>query len=430
MAAFDSRSLASALGPDSPAVNQAIQRLKSIYSESDSMAPVDNSYRSWVACRPFTADSSPETFVRHTCLSLLCRFMAYRFLEARPSDRDLWEVIGGDYFLRAGLGNFLGEDLFSWPFFRLSMGIGDDAPSMETAKSLMGSLESLDLDRPTLPLLSALYREFEDMDASPPEIREIAEFDDNPQASCVAPYCGAGIALAHAVRSSLDARLADGQIPPDALLDLTGQFLGMAADPLAATVASLSFLLSLGEEVTEPHAPLLIPVYLAHGAHPPTEQKDAVGNSNYVVESAGGVALPEEVAADPLYLDWLFGRLPNYQRGAALRLRAQPHDVALQEVLNAWYNYLTSPKARTPIPDPLSPRAADVMVEAARTLITQYVGGSGPGPLYLVRNAPAPLFASRRTFDFMLWPSDLDDAPELRQTCADRYLDNGRVVVV
>jgi hypothetical protein len=117
-------------------------------------------------------------------------------------------------------------------------------------------------------------------------------------------------------------------------------------------------------------------------------------------------------------------------RGAALRLRAQPEDIAVQEVLNAWYNYLTSPKARTPIPDPLSPRAADVMVEAARTLITQYVGGSGPGPLYLVRNAPAPLFASRRTFDFMLWPSDLDDAPELRQTCADRYLDNGRVVVV
>ena len=102
----------------------------------------------------------------------------------------------------------------------------------------------------------------------------------------------------------------------------------------------------------------------------------------------------------------------------------------MQEVLNAWYNYLTSPKARTPIPEPLSPSAADVMVEAARKLITQYVAGSGQGPLHLVRNAPAPLFASQRDFDIMLWPSELSDAPELRQTCEERYLSGGRVVVV
>jgi hypothetical protein len=426
----DTRSLTAALGPESPAIYPAIQHLESIYAESKSLAPVDNSYRFWVAGRPFDADTSPELFIRHTCLSLLCRLLAYRFLEPRPSDRDLWNVIGGDYFAGAGLGNFLGEDFFSWPFFRLSMGIGDDALSMETAKSLLTALETLDLDQPDTGLLSGLYREFQGIEDLETRKPDLALFEEHTSSTCIAPYCGDGASLSQAVRAALDSKLADGQIPPDALLDLTGQFLGMAADPLAATVASLSFLLSLGEEVTEPHAPLLIPVYLAHGAHPPTEQKDAVGNSSYVVESAGGVALPEEVAADPLYLDWLFGRLPNYQRGAALRLRAQPHDVALQEVLNAWYNYLTSPKARTPIPDPLSPRAADVMVEAARTLITQYVGGSGPGPLYLVRNAPAPLFASRRTFDFMLWPSDLDDAPELRQTCADRYLDNGRVVVV
>ena len=430
MATFDSRSLVSALGPDGSATSQAIQRLQSIFSESESMAPVNNSYRSWVACRPFTADSSPQTFVRHTCLSLLCRFLAYRYLEPRPSDRDLWGVIGGDYFLAAGLGNFLGEDFFSWPFFRLSMGIGDDAPSMETAKSLMASLEFLNLDQPGLPLLANLYSEFEGIEPPQAVSWDFEEFNEAPQASCIAPYCGDGIALASAVRSSLDARLADGEIPPDALLDLTGQFLGMSADPLAASVASLAFLLALGEEVTEPHAPLLIPVYLAHGAHPPTEQQDAAGNLTYVVESAGGVALPGEVAGDPLYLDWLFGRLPNYQRGAALRLRAQSEDVAVQEVLNAWYNYLTSPKARTPIPEPLSPSAADVMVEAARKLITQYVAGSGQGPLHLVRNAPAPLFASQRDFDIMLWPSELSDAPELRQTCEERYLSGGRVVVV
>ena len=152
----------------------------------------------------------------------------------------------------------------------------------------------------------------------------------------------------------------------------------------------------------EPHPPILVPVYLANAGVVPTETQDESGNRNYIIEAAGGVELPERVAADPLYLDWLFGRLPNYQRGAALRLRAQDEEVALQEVLNAWYNYLTSPKARTPIPEPLTPAEADVMVGAAKALILGYVRGSGPGPLHLVRNAPAPLFTARRLFDITL----------------------------
>ena len=426
----DTRSLTAALGPESPAIYPAIQHLESIYAESKSLAPVDNSYRFWVAGRPFDADTSPELFIRHTCLSLLCRLLAYRFLEPRPSDRDLWNVIGGDYFAGAGLGNFLGEDFFSWPFFRLSMGIGDDALSMETAKSLLTALETLDLDQPDTGLLSGLYREFQGIEDLETRKPDLALFEEHTSSTCIAPYCGDGASLSQAVRAALDSKLADGQIPPDALLDISGQFLGMTPDPLAATVASVAFLLALGEEVMEPHPPILVPVYMAHGANLPPERHDENFGRTYAIESAGGVTLPERVATDPLYLDWLFGRLPNYLRGAALRLRAQPEEVAVQEVLNAWYNYLTSPKARTPIPEPLSPQAADVMVEAARILILDYVHGSGPGPLHLVRNSPAPLFASRRSFDTMLWTAEMADASDLQQVCAAHYLGDGSRVVL
>ena len=427
----DASSLISALGPESPAVNVAIQRLESIYSESESLAPVDNSYRSWVATRPLDADTSPEVLIRHTCLSLLCRLIAYRFLEPRPSERELWGVISGDYFVGAGLGNFLGEDFFSWPFFRLSMGIGDDALSMETAKGLMAALEPVNLEQPSIAMLPGLYREYQGQPHCNTTVEDATEWGQHPFRTGVAPYCGDGVALALGVRDALGGRLANGQIPPDALLDISGQFLGMTPDPLAANVASLAFLLALGEEVLEPHPPILVPVYMAHGSHPPTQMLDDNGRTVYSIASAGGVALPQRVAGDPLYLDWLLGRLPNYLRGAALRLRAQPEEVAVQEVLNAWYNYLTSPKARTPIPDPLSPEDADVMVGAARNLILQYVYGSGPGPLHLVRNAPAPQFGSLREFDVMLWPSEFSSDQGLRQLCADRYLgDGGRVVVV
>ena len=390
------------LGPEGPAVSQAIKRLESIYEETRYMAPVDNSYRAWTARRPLFADDSPQAFISQTCLSLVCRIMAYLYLEPRPSDRDLWEVMSGDYFVGAGLGNFLGEDFFSWPFFRLSMGIDTDAESMEAARALLTALESLDLVQPTPGLLSDLYREFDGKAPGPETSGSSAELEEDPRLSCLAPYCGDGESMAVAVRAAVDGQIAAGDIPPDVLLGVSGQFLGMTSDPLAATVAGLSFLLALGEELMEPHPPILVPVYLASSAMIPIESRNDDGVTVYMVEAAGSLSLPERVAADPVYLDWLFGRFPNYQRGTALRLRAQPEDVALQEVLNAWYNYLTSPKSRTPIPDPLTPSEADVMVETARTLILDYVRGSGAGPLHLVRNAPAPLFAARRNFDITI----------------------------
>ena len=238
-----------------------------------------------------------------------------------------------------------------------------------------------------------------DEEAIPFGMRELA---DNPYLTCIAPRCGDGSALARCVSAAVDGRQALGEHPMEALLGVSGQFLGMTPDPLAATVASTAFLFALGETAKGPHPPILIPIYLADAARMPQERRAGNGELSYVIEAAGGIIMPEQVAADPLYLDWLLSRLPNYQRGAALRLRAQPEDEALQEVLNAWYNYLTSPKARTPIPEPLTPAAADVMVEAARALIVAYVHGSGPAPLHLARNAPAPLFAARRNFDLTL----------------------------
>ena len=326
---------------------------------------------------------------------------------------------------------FLGEDFFSWPFFRLSMGIGDDALSMETAKGLLAALESTGLKQPSIEMLASLHQEFQGLPQTDPSSSPSAEWDQRPLQTCIAPYCRDGAALAFNVRHVLSRRLDSGQVPPEALLDVSGQFLAMTPDPLAANVASLAFLLALGEEILEPHPPIIVPVYMAHGSLPPAQQTDSRGRKIRSLDSAGGVILPERVAGDPLYLDWLLSRLPNYLRGAALRLRAQPEEVAVPEVLNAWYNYLTSPKARTPIPEPLTPEDADVMVEAARNLILQYVHGSGPGPLHLVRNAPAPHFASLREFDLMLWPKELSSDSGLRQTCAARYLgDGGREVVV
>ncbi len=404
-ASLDSSEMSAAFGPDSPPITTLSKRLQALYRESASLSPVANSLASWANCRPQEGDNRSGTFIRHTCLSILYRLMAYRFLEPLPSERDLWNVINGDYFAGAGLGNFLGEDFFFWPFFRRSMGIGDDSKAMEAAGALLTALRPFDFTAPSPELPSIMYRAYHEngsADSEDASAEDIPELAGNPSLTCIAPRCGDGSGLALAVRSAAGGRLSGGERPLDALAGLTGQFLGMTPEPLAAVSASVAFLFALGEPVKDPHPPILIPVYLADAGRIPEERLEANGERSYAIEAVAGLALPERVATDPLYLDWLLGRLPNYQRGAALRLRAQPEDVAVQEVLIAWYNYLTSPKLRTPIPEPLTPAAADVMVEAARVLIVAYVHGSGPGPLHLARNAPAPLFASQREFELTI----------------------------
>ncbi len=401
----DPAALSEALGPHSAVARAAAECLAALYQESESLPPVANSFRAWAASQPSDGQNSPDDFIRHTCLSLLCRLMAYRFLEPLPSERDLWDVISGDYFVGAGLGNFLGEDFFSWPYFRRSMGIGDDQEGMDAARKLLSALQAFDFATPPPGLLSLLYLAYRGEDgiseeeAIPFGMRELA---DNPYLTFIAPRCGDGNALARCVSAAVDGRQARGEHPMEALLGVSGQFLSMTSDPLAYVVASVAFLVSLGEPAMEPHPPILIPVYMADFTRVPERRLETSGQRSYVIDAADGITLPEQVAADPLYLDWLLSRLPNYQRGAALRLRAQPEDLAVQEVLNAWYNYLTSPKARTPIPEPLTPAAADVMVEAARALIVAYVHGSGPALLHLARNAPAPLFGARRKFDLTI----------------------------
>lgn len=403
--AQDPSALGDPLGLNSPILQEAFERLAGFYRESEAIPPVANSFKAWLEFRSPGRDRSPEAFVRDTCLALACRIAAYRFLERHPSERDLWPAASGDYFVSAGLSNFLGEDIFSWPFFRRSMGIGDDKIPMEAFRSLFSHMEGLDFSLRSPDSIPCLYGAHYGADTSqrPATTTDFASaLEADPRLTGISSHCGGGAGLALCVNVAIEGRLSNGEDALDTLMAVSEQFLGMTPDPLAAAVASVAFLFALDEAVKEPHPPVLIPVYLADAEQMPRLLTAPDGERSYIIDAAGGLVLPEQVAADPLYLDWLLARFPNYLRGAVLRLRAQPEEVAVQEVLNAWYNYLTSPKARTPIPEPLAPSSADLMVEAARTLILAYIRGSGPAPLHLARNAPAPLFAARRDFDLRI----------------------------
>ena len=430
--------LHAALGPQSPIIRQTSQQLAALYQQTQHISPVANSYQAWAASRPPHRDTQPQTFIQHTAQSLLLRLIAYRFLNPRnpnptnnDDERNLRDIILGDWFAAQNWNNLLPEDLFSWPYYPLSMNLGKAPEALNAAQTLLTALQPFDFTNPPPNLPSALLSTENDANPTtqfpPNDANPFIPFPPNdanpfipsppkegntrgetpppdPQTPTLAPQCGPGATLAQAVRAAVQARQAQNQDPLTALLEIPHQFLAMTPDPLDASAAAVNFLFALGPLTRQPHPPILIPVYQADAARIPTlATPDTNEPPTYTITLPGiaappTITLPEKVAADPLYLDWLLSRLPNYQRGAILRLHAQPQADAIQEVLNAWYNYLTAPKARTPIPQPLSPQEADTMVATARALIAAYIQGSGPAPLHQARNAPAPLFPTRRPY--------------------------------
>ena len=137
--------------------------------------------------------------------------------------------------------------------------------------------------------------------------------------------------------------------------------------------------------------------------------------------TVGDFPLPMPVIENPLMLDWLLGRLTNYMDGAQMRLHAQSEDLAVQEVLNAYYNYLTAPKPRTPVPAALTAQQADALLETARMLVHLHVRGEGTLWLHMVQNLAAPAVFSRAGFDRLGGQGSAD----LLKTASASYLRAG-----
>ena len=136
--------------------------LAALYRQTQHIPPVANSYQAWAASRPPRHDTQPQTFIHHTAQSLLLRLIAYRFLNPRnpnPNDNDernLRDIILGDWFAAQNWNNLLPEDLFSWPYYPLSMNLGKAPEALAAAQTLINALQPFDFTNPPPNLPSAL----------------------------------------------------------------------------------------------------------------------------------------------------------------------------------------------------------------------------------------------------------------------------------
>ena len=401
-----------AFGVGSPVFTETTERLSRIYSEASHLPQVAARFREW---QHFRGQANGDTvaeeqlFINQTYLALLARLVARRFVAPRrpiSNSEELLEVINVDYFSRRGISNFGEGDVFSWPLIEVRWDLGLNNLVLETMRGLADSVATPDFSHASPGILDSIYRQMGP--ASGPVPRWLAEYvieaelgmADDPGRSLVDPACGTGTFLCVAVGAMSRAIAKTGGDQMDLLFDAPERIRGMDSEPLAVSLARLNYLLALGDLVQEEHPPFLMPVYLANASsadkfRPLASEEDAVT----LKTTAGDFPLPAPVIDNPLMLDWVLGRLTNYMDGAQLRLHVQQEEVAVQEVLNAYYNYVTSPKPRTPVPEALTPQQADTLLETAKSLIQLHIKGEGTLWLHLVQNMAAPMVFAHRGFD-------------------------------
>ena len=396
-----------AFGLASPIFAETSKQLKEIYSQSRHIPQVAARFHEWQrfrgnAARDLAVDET--TFINQTYLAILARLTARRFVAPNRIIADyeeLLEVVNVDYFTRRGIGNFGEGDIFSWLIIEPRWGLNLGRLVLETVQKLADSIELYDFSEASSGVLDSLFQQMSPASASTP--RWLAEYIIEDELgltrdyslSLVDPACGTGAFLCAAIRAMSRAIANSGGDQIDLLFIAPENIRGIDFDPISVALARLNYLLALGDLVQEEHPQFLMPLYLSDAAEPSPQPVSVIT----LATTIGDFPLPEAVIENPLMLDWVLGRLTNYMDGALLRLHVQQEEVAIQEVLNAYYNYLTAAKPRTPVPEALTPEQADTLLETARKLIQLHIRGDATLWLHLVQNMAAPMIFSRSRFD-------------------------------
>ena len=416
--------LRASLGPSSPTLRSVLHTLGRLYRDVKDEPEVRVRFQEWQSHLSIVygeALGDELLFTKHTYLSILARLIALYHIQPNGflAGKDEYvKVINGEYFRERDIYNFVEEDFFTWI---LSSKVLDD--SLDLVRGLVDTLAVDDFSSAGQDLLKGLYQELVDPEARhdlgeyyTPDwlaeyiLSEELKLQDVPDLSVLDPACGSGTFLFTAIRLIREGTARRGEDEFDTLLHVLNNVMAMDVHPVAVTIARTNYLLALGDLLSGPHPPVLVPVYLANAIQlPETTANESLGgyeeplHTIRTTEPNVVFELPDSVVADPAQMDWVFHRLAQYLHAADIRSSLEGQEHATEEVINSLYSYLTSPKRAglRQLP-PLSAFAADALCRTARTLIEIGPGSAGDFWLHILKNAPAPIFFSRRKFDIVV----------------------------
>jgi len=267
-------------GPTSGSFVHALNVLdglwKSVESDSESQVFFD-SWQKYLRITYGGPVADRELFLRHTYLATLAKIMVWVRLTGAtepPAEKELRNVLNGSYFSQRGIHNFLEEDFFAW--------VARDAAwtqALIMSRRLLLQLATYNLRELSEDVLKGLYEKLVD----PKDRHDLGEYytpdwlaakivekclQKKPDASVLDPACGSGTFLYQTIRFKRQ-ELGDSA---KTLKHIEENVVGIDIHPLAVIVAKTTYLLGLGDLVTEREKAIRIPVYLADSVKPPRER--------------------------------------------------------------------------------------------------------------------------------------------------------------
>lgn len=265
------REIVRRLGAGSPshALDQA--RLRSLYALHGHAEDVRVKRRFWAQLLGTALGSqfvaSDELFVEHTLLVITAAVIAHAVLGLEVEDIPLDALLSGAKFREHGIRGLVEVGFFDW--------MAGQSGGQDFLHDLVRRLARFDWRNVDHDVLKVLYES-----VITPETRKalgeyytpnwlaqavVAEAVTDPlEQRVLDPSCGSGTFLFHAVRRYLEAAEAAGHSTARALAGVTSRVLGMDLHPVAAVLASVTYVLALGtERLNDPDRPALqVPVYL------------------------------------------------------------------------------------------------------------------------------------------------------------------------
>jgi len=262
-------------GPASPAYQESVETLSSLWAEVSELKSSRLKIRLWSRAMEIVYGAAPDptAFVADTYLSILVRLLVFLRLDPTQSlDKSLVrEAIDGSYFTNRGISNLIEEDFFAW--------ILDEPVAqrvVDLCQSLATTLRGFDLSTADEDLFKEVYQEVVALGSrhaageyyTPRWLCELTidralrarEQAKAELPTILDPACGSGSFLTAAIHSY---RARQGRKDDRSLLaSILKGVQGIDINPLAVTIARANYLIALGELLGTGNE-ISIPVYVS-----------------------------------------------------------------------------------------------------------------------------------------------------------------------
>jgi len=315
-------------------------------------------------------------FLQHTYLTIVVKAIAARVLDLSVDDPAA--LLSGRALTDEGILGAVEADFFDWP---LKLPAGMELVRQVAMQAARFRLRDVETD-----VLKILYESLVDPDQrhdlgeyyTPDWLaaRVVAAAVDTPlEQRVLDPACGSGTFLFHAVRRLVAAGRAAGWAGPQILEACAEQVRGLDVHPVAVTLARVTWLLALGDLLTDRPAVLRVPVFLGDAMQ--WNLRRYVGGADVLVEVPGEppLQIPAGFAEDQAVFEQ---GLDALNQGLADEATPEAVGRALRRIEGA------------------APADADALASTFARLQTLYRAGRNGIWTFMFRNLVRPVWLSRR----------------------------------